>query len=271
MHAPSEQTTSLESLQARMAAALLAPDAATQAMPESLFAGAHDGAVGLRVHRNTVLGALANALRQAFPAVNQLVGEAFFDRMGVEFARARPPRAPQLDEYGAAFPDFISAFPGTEALPYLKELAQFDWQFATLARCRVAAESAAPSLLLDNSLRLQFAAPLRLHASRHPVDALRAAILADDAGALSAIDLVPGDYHYALWRSEQGVHVRALGPAAARFLAAVFEGADAAGALAAAAKGSPPEGQAGEIVAQALAQEIMPAGFVRIERAGSAA
>jgi hypothetical protein len=271
MHAPSEQTTSLESLQDRMAAALLASDPSNQAMPESLFAGAHVGAVGLRVHRNTVLGALANALRLAFPAVNQLVGEAFFDRMAVEFARARPPGAPQLDEYGAEFPDFIAAFPGTEALPYLQELAQFDWQFAALARCRVAADSAAPSLLLDNGLRLRFAAALRLHASRYSLDALRAAILADDAGALAAIDLTPGDHHYALWRSEQGVHVRALGPSAAGFLAAVFDGADAAAALAAAAKGSPPEGQVGEIVAQALAQEIMPAGFVRIERVGSGA
>jgi len=266
MHAPSDPVQSLEALQARMAEALLAPDASAQAMPESLFAGAHDGAVGLRVHRNTVLGALANALRQSFVAVDRLVGEAFFDRMAVEFARARPPRAPQLDEYGAGFPDFIAAFPGTEALPYLKELAQFEWQFAALARCRVAAESAAPSLRLDNGLRLLFAAPLWLHASRFPVEALRAAILADDAGALQAIDIVPGAFHWALWRSEQGVHVRALGPASARFLAAVFDGADVAAALAA-AEGSPPGGQAAEIVAQALAQEIMPAGFVRIEKA----
>ena len=254
-----------------MAAALLASDPSQQAMPESLFTGAHVGAVGLRVHRNTVLGALANALRLAFPAVDRLVGEAFFDRMAVEFARARPPGAPQLDEYGAEFPDFIAAFPGTETLPYLADLARFDWQFGALARCRAAAESAAPSLQLDNGLLLQFAAPLRLHASRYPVDALRAAILADDAGALGAIDLAPGEYHYALWRSEQGVHVRALGPSSAGFLAAVFDGADAAAALAAAANGLPPEGQAGEIIAQALAQEIMPAGFVRIERVGSGA
>lgn len=243
-----------------MAAALLAADAESQAMPEVLFTGAHAGAVGLRVHRNTVLSALANALRQAFPAVNQLVGEAFFDRMAVEFARAQPPGAPQLDEYGAAFPAFIAGFPGTEALPYLAELAQFDWQFAVLARSRVLPESLAPSLLLEDGARLRFAAPLRLHASRYPIEALRAAILADDAAALGRIELVPRDYRYALWRTEQGVNVRTLGIASAQFLAAVYGGADAAAAWAAAA-----EGHEMGAVAQALTGEIMPAGFVRIE------
>jgi hypothetical protein len=77
-----------------MAAALLAADPAAQGLPEVLFAGAHPGAVGLRVHRNTVLGALSNALRSSFKSVERLVGEAFFDRMAVAYARANPPLAP---------------------------------------------------------------------------------------------------------------------------------------------------------------------------------
>ena len=266
MHAPSEPT--LESLQAGMAAALLAADAAGQAMPEALFSGAHTGAVGLRVHRNTVLGALANALRLGFAAVDKLVGEAFFDRMAVEYARAMPPRAPQLDEYGSGFPAFIAGFPGTESLPFLRELAQFEWQFAELARCRAAPESSGPSLQLEGSVRLHFTAPLRLHASRYPVEQLRAAILADNAPALAGIDLSPGDYQYALWRTDDGVNVRSLSAASARFLAAVYERADGAAALAAAANSSVGGGAGGQrdaAVAQILAQEILPAGFVRVE------
>ena len=258
MHAPSEPT--LESLQSSMATALLAADAVGQAMPEALFAGAHAGVVGLRVHRNTVLAALSHALRLGFTAVDKLVGEAFFDRMAVEFARTQPPRAPQLDEYGSGFPVFIAGFPGTETLPYLRELAQFEWRFAELARCRAAPESSGPSLLLDGSVRLHFTAPLRLHAARYPVELLRAAILADDATALASIDLSAGDYHYAMWRTEDGVNVRPLSAASARFLAAVYAGADGAAALAAAVGG-----QGDAVIAQILAQEILPAGFVRVE------
>lgn len=261
MHAPSE--TTLESLQARMATALLAADAQEQAMPEALFAGAHPGAVGLRVHRNTLLGALSNALRLSHVAVDRLVGEAFFDRMAVEYARALPPRAPQLDEYGAGFAAFIAGFPGTESLPYLSELAHFDWQFAGLGRLCAAAEAAGPALLLGGGVRLHFLAPLRLHSARYPVQRLRDAILAEDAAAPGAIDLTPGDYRCALWRTHEGVRVRSLGLPSARFLAAVYAGSDGEQALAAAA------GDLGAAeVAAILAQDVLPAGFVRVEAAG---
>ena len=262
MHAQSEQ--SLESLQAHMAKALLAADAIGQAMPEALFTGAHAGSVGLRVHRNTVLSALANALRLSFPSVDKLVGEAFFDRMAVEFARAQPPRAPQLDEYGGEFEAFVAAFPGTDALPYLQALAQFDWQFAALSRHRPEPASAGPLLSLEDGSRLQFAAPLRLHTSRYPVESLREAILADDAAALGGIDLVPGDHYYALWRTEKGVHVRGLGQASFRFLEAVYKGADATAALALAEAAVAPAGQGENVIAQALGQDVLPAGFVTI-------
>ena len=260
MRAPSEGT--LESLQAQMAAALLAADAVRQALPEALFAGAHPGAVGLRVHRNTLLGALANALRLSHVAVDRLVGEAFFDRMAVEYARAMPPRAPQLDEYGAGFAAFTAGFPATENLPYLSELAHFDWQFAALGRLCAAAEAAGPQLLLGGGVRLHFLAPLRLHSARYPVERLRDAILAEDAVALGAIDLTPGDYRYALWRTQESVHVRPLRLPSARFLEAVYAGGDGEQALAAAA------GDLGAAdVAAMLAQEVLPAGFVRVEAA----
>jgi len=270
MHAPSEHP--LESLQSAMAAALLADDLAGQALPETLFAGVHAGAVGLRVHRNTVLGALSNALRLSFTAVDKLVGEEFFDRMAIEYARAQPPRAPQLDEYGVGFAASIAGFPGTGSLPYLAELAHFEWQFACLARSRAAAE-AGPVLRLADGVRLRFAAPLRLHAARYPVQRLRDAILAEDTATLTAItgrgsaaaeSVEPawagtGGFHYALWRTREGVNVRSLSVRSARFLAAVYAGADAIEALAA-------SGDADS--AEVLGQEILPAGFVQVETQG---
>ncbi len=267
MHAPSEHA--LESLQSGMAAALLAADPAGQALPEALFTGAHAGAVGLRVHRNTVLGALSNALRLSFTAVDRLVGEDFFDRMAIDYARARPPRAPQLDEYGVGFAAHINGFPGTESLPYLAELAQFEWQLAEAARARAARE-AGPVLQLDDGVRLRFAAPLWLHAARYPVARLRDAILAEDTVTLAAIaapgpaDPAPTNpapagtagFHYAIWRTSEGVNVRSLSARSAGFLAAVYAGATAIEALAA-------SGDADS--AQVLGEEILPAGFVQVE------
>jgi hypothetical protein len=254
----------LAALQAQMAAALLAAEPVAQELPAALFAGAHPGAVGLRVHRNTLLGALSNALRSSFKSVEQLVGEAFFDRMAVAYARARPPQAPQLDDYGADFPAFIAGFPATEALPYLAELASFDWQLDELGRRRAGSPAGARSMRLEGGARLHFAATLRLHAARYPVDELRAAILAQDTEALAVLAHQTGAYRYALWRAEEGVKLSRLGAAAAGFLRAALDGADVEQAIsAAAAVGAAPE------IAGLLAAEILPAGFLRIEAPAS--
>ncbi len=258
MPAPAEDTA-LASLQARMSAALLAADAAGQGMPPELFGGAHAGAVGLRVHRNTVLSAIGNALRLSHAAVDRLVGEDFFDRMAIDYARAAPPRVPQLDEYGAGFAAHIEGFPGTEALPYLAALARLDWQLSELGRSRYQADGG-PELQLEGGVRLRLASPLRTHRALFPVGPLRAAILAEDIDALRALPLEPREHHYALWRSEEGVHVRSLGVASARFLQAALGGAGGAAALAAAAAVD----QSAEELSRQLAREILTAGFVRV-------
>lgn len=267
MPAPAESTLAV--LQARFGEALLAADQAAQQLPEELFAGAHPGAVGLRVHRNTVLGTISNALRMSYVAVDKLVGESFFDRMAVDYARTTPPRAPQLDDYGAGFAAFITDFPGTAALPYLGELARFEWQLAGLGRLCVAPDGG-PRLMLEGGAQLQFAAPLRTHVARYPVDELRRAILAEDTGALAATDPEPREHHYALWRAAEGVKVRALSAASARFVDAALAGADGPAALAAAAAvatgvASRAKAETGVLqLAHLLAREILPAGFVRV-------
>ena len=262
MHAPAEVT--LAALQARMATSLLAADPDGQQMPREWFSGAHPGAVGLRVHRNTVLAALSNALRMSYVAVERLVGEEFFDRMAVGYARTAPPRVPQLDEYGEGFAAYIDGFPGTESLPYLSALARLDWQLAELGRLRRDADGG-PQLLIPAGVRLRFAAPLRTHCAPFAVDQLRAAILAEDIEVLRAISLDPRDHYYALWRTEAGVNVRSLSAASARFLDAALSGAGGAAALTAAAAAD----QSAEELAAGLAREILQAGFVRVETADS--
>jgi len=263
MPAPSELT--LASLQRRMSAALLAADADRQGLPAEWFGGAHPGAVGLRVHRNTVLAAISNALRLSHVAVERLVGEEFFDRMAIEYARAAPPGAPPLDVYGPGFADYIEGFPGTEALPYLSALARFDWQLSELGRLRPASD-AGLTLELEGGVRLHLAAPLRTYRAPFAVDQLRGAILAEDLEALRSVPLERAEHHYALWRSEQGVNVRSVSAAAARFLDAALSGAGGAAALAAAAALD----QSAEELSGQLARDILAAGFVRVQAAAPA-
>jgi len=271
MHTLPEER-SLAALQSSIGAALLAADASGQGLPEALFAGVLPGAEGLSVHRNTVLGALSHALRLSYPTVDRLVGEAFFDRMAVEYSRAHPPVAPQLTVWGAAFSEFIDGFAGTDNLPFLAEVARFDAQFDALGRCAAdeGFHGAKVELELDggSGVSLSFNAHLRVHRSRFDVRALRDAINAEDAAAIDALnyrgagkDSEAGslgvEHSYALWRTAAGVMVRELSPVSAKFVRAVlrnetFEHIEANNVA-------------------VLQREVLAAGFVRISDTATAA
>lgn len=265
---PPAMSWPLAMLQSRLAAALMAADDVGRQMPEALFAGALPGAEGLRVHRNTVLGALSHALRLGYPAVDRLVGEAFFDRMAVDFARAQPPTAPTLSDWGAAFAQFIDQFPGTERLPYLSELAYFDARFDQLARCVPDEEFHGVEVTVASDVTLCFTAGLLVHSSAYPVSALRDAILADDAATLGAIERGAAGHHVAMWRSRAGVMVQPLGAGAACFVNAALGGATGEQALAAAAAGVDAQTSEAELAAQ-LQSEVLQSSFARIRTSGN--
>lgn len=110
--------------QGLFAGALLAPEAAR---PPTLRDPS--GARATRrfdVYRNNVAVALTEALAAAFPAVQKLVGGAYFAAMARDFARQHPPRSPVMALYGADLPDWIARFPPLAALPYLPEVARIE-------------------------------------------------------------------------------------------------------------------------------------------------
>src|SRR6516165_909152 len=81
----------------------------------------------LEVYRNTFAGVLVNALRLSYPAVQKLVGEAFFEGAARAFIAGHPPASACLDDYGAAFPEFLAAFSPASSLAYLSDVARLEW------------------------------------------------------------------------------------------------------------------------------------------------
>ncbi len=79
------------------------------------------------VYRNNVASSLIKAIEARFPVIERLVGEAFFKGAAHAFIKAHPPRSPVLMEYGAAFPDFLAAFPPAQSLPYLADVARIEY------------------------------------------------------------------------------------------------------------------------------------------------
>jgi hypothetical protein len=91
-----------------------------------------EGALDARqaVYRGNVLANLHDALAAAYPVVRRLVGDAFFREAAERFAREHPSRSGDLHEFGAAFADFLAAYPHAAGLPYLPDVARLEWAVA---------------------------------------------------------------------------------------------------------------------------------------------
>lgn len=132
------------------------------------------------VYRNNMAVSLTEALRQGFPVLRALVGDAFFTAMAGVFLRAHPPADPRMMHYGAAMPGFLAGFAPVAHLPYLPDIARLELALrasyhAADARPADPAPLAAlpPEALMQ--VRLGLAPALRLVRSAHPVASIWAA------------------------------------------------------------------------------------------------
>ncbi len=83
----------------------------------------------LDVYRNNVFSNLSDALASTFPAVEALVGEAFFRQMCRDYIRFAPPRVACLIYYGDDFAAFIRSYAPAASLPYLADMAAYEWAY----------------------------------------------------------------------------------------------------------------------------------------------
>jgi hypothetical protein len=178
--------------------------------------GAISGDEILDAHRQTVFGALTNALELIFPTVLRVVGTDFFTQVAHHYIAFDPPRSPILSLYGANFPEYIGKDEHCAHLTYLRDVASFD-----LTIDRVAHH--APGQF-DAPLRLSPNVDLRLDRSLHclavdyPVDAIRDAIEGGREDSLSSLDMDPITRYFAVWMGTEGVRVRPVGETAYVFI-----------------------------------------------------
>jgi hypothetical protein len=116
----------LATIQQIFSAALLDPgqtDAAT-----ALFAGAMPRVrERLAIYRGNSIANTAKALAGAYPIIGKLVGNAFFDGLARAYRRSDPPTSGDLNDFGAQFAAFLTAFPHARSLPYLPDVARLEW------------------------------------------------------------------------------------------------------------------------------------------------
>jgi hypothetical protein len=247
----------LADLQAAYRGYLLTGDAAPLA--RAIVWDEFDGPERLGIYRNNFLIGLGEALKANFPVTLRLLGTEFFEQAARRFVLAHPPQRPCLFEYGAAFPDYLRDLPPLAALPYVPEVARFE--FARIAafnapveRC-IGAETLAglPPQRLE-ALPIRRARHAQVIGAQAPVLALWQAHQATEPD-VSTIDMAPRPHALLVCRPEQALMIRELEPAAAAFLAAAE--CEVALGAAVARCGAGEEATLGRIIAMALELRLL--------------
>jgi hypothetical protein len=194
-----------------------------------LRAGPVPADVAIRVHRDSVLAAMVNAIRLACPTLCALVDAAFFAQSVRDYARARPPHSACLDDFGDQFGDFLEMYPPARGFPFFADIVRFDVAIDRASHDMPGSYGA--SVTVGTNVRIRLLTSLSHISTKYPVDVIRDQIEAGAIEELDKIDMTSGAYHFALWRGESGASVKRLTQPAATFLSDVLQGGDGSHAV----------------------------------------
>jgi hypothetical protein len=183
----------------------------------------------LSIYRNTLYGALTNALRLSYPAIHRLVGKEFFEVLAHQFIDAQPPRGAYLDEYGAEFPEFLARFPAAASVSYLPDVARLEWAVSRALHALDATPLDVAALREvgqgdHDRVRFMPHPSVSLIRASYPADTIWRAVLEQDDAALGAIDLGDAPVRLLIQRLPTGVDVRRLNEPAWRCTSALCAG-----------------------------------------------
>jgi hypothetical protein len=221
-------------LQMRLRRAVLGGD--TAEIVAAIQGDGLDPAARVGIYRHHAFATLGDALQGTFPVVCRLVDKRFFAYAAHEYLREHPPHSRCLVEYGADFADFLASFAPCEKLPYLADVARFEWALNIAATVREATPLQAEMLAAVPAQEAAYVA-LRLQpslsyfASPWPIDAIWQANKEDE---VPPIGITSGDTSLEIRRAGEAVSWRRLDPGTFEFRTALADGLVLAAAMAAA-------------------------------------
>ena len=84
----------------------------------------------LQIYRNNFVLSLTEALEVTFPVLRVMVGDDFFAQLAKAFIRTVPMSNAAVAEFGEALPDFMLDLEQLKEMPYLADLARFEWAYS---------------------------------------------------------------------------------------------------------------------------------------------
>jgi hypothetical protein len=221
-------------LQMRLRRAVLGGD--TAEIVAAIQGDGLDPAARVGIYRHHAFATLGDALQGTFPVVCRLVDKRFFAYAAHEYLREHPPHSRCLVEYGADFADFLAGFQPCKDLPYLADVARFEWALNIAATVREATPLQTETLAAVPAqqaayIALRLQPSLSYFASPWPIDAIWQANKDDD---VPPIDLTSDGANLEIRRAGDAVVWRRLDPGTFAFRTALADGLVLAAAMAAA-------------------------------------
>ncbi len=84
----------------------------------------------LQIYRNNFVLSLTEALEVTFPVLQVMVGDEFFAQLAKAFIRTVPMSNAAVAQFGEALPDFMLDLEQLKEMPYLADLARFEWAYS---------------------------------------------------------------------------------------------------------------------------------------------
>ena len=81
----------------------------------------------LEIYRHNIMSNLRGVLKDIYPVILAIVGDAFFLHAADQFIRSHPSHSGDLNQFGSGWPAFIATYPHAADLPYLCDVATLEW------------------------------------------------------------------------------------------------------------------------------------------------
>ena len=141
-------------------------------LDEIIPGGSLSSDAALEVYRTGHIVRLTEALGETFEAVWWVAGDDDYFRLAKEFLLAHSSSSYNLSDFGKPFPDFLDKRQPFSDLPFLADLARFEWLFKEVfhlpAHTSLTPEHFQQHILSGN-LRLSFGPSVRLFRSPYSV------------------------------------------------------------------------------------------------------
>ena len=217
----------LHDLQRSFRASMLSGD--DEAIGRHILDAGFSAAERLRIYRNTCHSTLVETLRMTYPALDRLVGADFFAMAADRFVQGHPARSAYLNEYGGGFADVLAQLDELVALPYLPDVARFEWALSVAANAEDA-QVLDPGALAAVSPEHHAALRFERHPSvsflelAYPADQIADAVLSGDAAAMAEVDLSSGPVRLLVHRGSAGLETQRFEPRTYEFVSRLCAG-----------------------------------------------